>query len=191
MYARNTSKQTLTFDFAEGLVKNNLLIVDRETNSIWSQLDSKAISGPLKNTPLKIVPSIQTTWQHWRSMHPNTQVLMVRNSDGRPYLYRNWTPGLPRPKTRPKKHDTSNLGLGLVVNGQARYFPLQELDRVTVPLSIDMAGRRVTIHYKRDAFTAWAEDADGKLLTGVLAYENGWLDFFPNSEIFTVESSNR
>jgi hypothetical protein len=34
VYARNARDKTLTFDFAEGLVKNNLLFVDRETNSI-------------------------------------------------------------------------------------------------------------------------------------------------------------
>ena len=42
---------------------------------------------------------------------------------GRPYIYRTWIPGTPRPEARPTDHDTSYLGLGLVVGGWERFFP--------------------------------------------------------------------
>jgi hypothetical protein len=38
VYARRVGDRELTFDFAEGLIKDNLLIVDRETRSVWPQL---------------------------------------------------------------------------------------------------------------------------------------------------------
>ena len=38
MYARRINDRVLTFDFAGGLVDNNLLLADRETSSLWSQL---------------------------------------------------------------------------------------------------------------------------------------------------------
>ncbi len=187
MYARETDGKTLTFDFAEGLIKNNLLFVDRETGSIWSQLDGKAVSGAMKNTRLEVIPSIQTTWAHWRKMHPDTQVMIQKNKEGRPYLYRNRRPGTPRPSKRPNSHDTSNLGLGLVLNGEAIYFPFPELSKVTTPIKMEIGKEIITVHYKAEAFTAWAEDEDGELLAGVLAYRNGWIDFYPNSEIFRAE----
>lgn len=187
MYARKIGDKKFTFDFAEGLVKNNLLIVDRETNSIWSQLDSKAISGPMKDTPLEVVPSMQTTWKHWRELHPDTEVMFVEGEKGRAYIYRNWRPGTPRPKERPQEHDTSNLGLGLVVNNQAIYFPFEELAKTATPLELEIEGKKILVSYKEDALTAWANDANGNLLAGVLAYQNGWLNFFPDSEIFNSE----
>lgn len=191
MYAREIGSETFTFDFAEGLVKNNLLIVDRESNSIWSQLDNKAISGPMKDTPLEVIPSMQTTWKHWRELYSDTEVMFVEGEKGRAYIYRNWKPGTPRPKERPKEHDTSNLGLGVVVNNQALYFPFGELAKTATPLEMEIGGKSVVINYKNDALTAWAEDANGNLLAGVLAYQDGWLDFFPESEIFNSEISKK
>ena len=51
MYARGQKENELTFDFAEGLIKNNLLMVDRETRSVWSQLHGRAVSGPREGQP--------------------------------------------------------------------------------------------------------------------------------------------
>lgn len=192
MYARNFDSQTLTFDFAEGLVNNNLLFVDRETNSLWSQLESKAISGSMKNTPLEMVPSLQTTWKFWREKHPDTQVLVEPGKEGRHYFYRNWQPGTPRPKLRPQKHDISNLGLGLVSGKQAMYFPFHELEQIQTPTTVvDPTGKIIRIHFNAEAMTAWAEDPEGRLLSGVLSYQNGWLDFFPDSKVFDATSLSK
>ncbi len=187
MYARKVKERELTFDFAEGLIKNNLLFVDRETGSIWSQLHGKAISGQLKDAPLKVLPSMQTTWKHWRGLHPDTKVMVVKGQHGYPYVYRSWRPGSPRPKKRPTQHDISALGLGLVVNGEAIYFPFTELAKTKTPMKMEVGGETISVHYKADAFTAWAENARGELLTGVLAYRHGWLDFFPKSRIFEAD----
>ncbi len=188
MYARKTGDKTLTFDFAMGLNKNNLLFVDRESHSIWSQLDNKAISGPMKNTPLQIVPSIQATWQHWREKYPDTKVMVVEDKKGRPYVYRNRKPGTPRPKERPKQHDISNLGLGMVVNERAMFLSLNELFKTSSPVHVEIGGQKVLIFHKEDALTAWAENKEGELLSGVLVYNHGWLDFFPESEIFSAKT---
>ena len=106
MYARLSGDRELTFDFASGLVNNNLLVVDRETSSVWSQLDNQAISGPLNGSPMTIVPALQTTWKYWRQTHPNTRVMVVQGRKGRLYIYRNLEIGKGRPRSRPTTHDT-------------------------------------------------------------------------------------
>lgn len=179
----------LTFDFAMGLVKNNLLVVDRETESVWSQLDNKAISGPKEGEPMTIVPTLQTTWKFWREKHPDTKVMIVEGKKGRPYLYRNRKMGEPRPTSRPTTHDMGAIGLGLSFNGKAMYYPFRELDKTSSPFEQVIGGRKVVIHYKKDALTAWAEDTEGNLLIGVLAYETGWKDFNPQTSIFIAEST--
>jgi hypothetical protein len=50
-----------------------------------------------------------------------------------------------------------------------------------------LGGRRIRIFFEKDALTAWAEDLEGRLLPGVLAYREGWLDFFPDSRGVSVE----
>lgn len=191
MYARRVGSRELTFDFAAGLLEDNLLLVDRETDSVWSQMDGRAVSGPLEGEPLEVVPSIQTTWGHWRSLHPDTRVMVLADEEGHPYIYRAWIPGSPRPENPPSEHDTTHLGLALVVDGDALFLPLRELDRVPIgklPLAVEVGGTRLLIHYVGAALTAWALDSRGNLAPGVLAYEWGWRRFFPETRIFTAES---
>jgi hypothetical protein len=172
----------LTFDFAEGLLKDNLLIVDRETGSVWSQLHGKAVIGPMEGTPLETIPTMQTTWKFWRERHPDTKVMVFADQDGRPYFYRNSKPGS-RPPRR-TSHDTSTLGLGLAVGEDPIFFPLHELGRATTPFKMELGGQTITVFYNEDGLTAWAENAGGELLPSVLAYQSGWMDFFPQSKSF-------
>lgn len=191
MYARRVADRELTFDFAAGLRSDNLLLVDRETESVWSQLEGKAIAGPLEGAPVEMIPTLQTTWSHWRSLHPDTRV-MVLEGEGRPYRYRTWVPGTPRPEKPPEEHDLDLLGLGLALGGEARFFPLRELDWLDpsrLPLDVELGGRSVRVHYDEEGMTAWAEDPGGDLFPGVLAYEWGWKRFFPETETFSARPS--
>ncbi len=187
MYAREIQGRDYTFDFGQGLVKDNLLIVDRETSSVWSQLDGKAVSGPLTGTPLPVIPSMQTTWKFWRERHPDTRVMVVQDVEGNPYIYRNRKPGSPRPKEKPTEHNLALLGYGLVINGEAIYFPFSELDKATTPIEMKLGDEPITLHYNKNALTAWATDENGDLLTGVIVYDFGWMEFFSDSKVFRAE----
>ncbi len=187
MYARRVGDRELTFDFAEGLLKDNLLIVDRETRSVWSQLHGQAVIGPLKGTPLSVVPSLQTTWGFWKKRYPETRVMVLPQEKGRPYVYRNRKPGQAATETE-TEHDTSALGLGLSISGEAVFFPFRELEQVESPFAMSLGGQAVVVHFVKDALTAWAESDDGTLLPGVLAYESGWKDFFPATKVFDAQS---
>lgn len=57
-------------------VSGNLVTYDRETRSYWSQILARAICGPLAGTELGIVPSGAVTWERWRDLHPDTEVLL-------------------------------------------------------------------------------------------------------------------
>lgn len=187
MYARRYGDRELTFDFAAGLLHDNLLFVDRETKTIWSQLEGKAVSGELEGEALRMVPSLQTTWKHWKELHPGTRV-MVSDEEGRPYLYRNYKPGDPRPEEPPTAHDMSRLGLGVALGQDATFFPLHALAETDLPLRIEMDGSAVRIFYSEEGLTAWAEDAEGRLLPAVLAYDFGWMSFFPDSEVYSPDA---
>ncbi len=184
MYARGQGEHELTFDFAEGFIKHNLLMVDRETRSVWSQLHGRAIAGPRQGEPLEMLPAIQSTWRFWKEHHPDTRVMVDQERPGRPYLYRTWTPGQPRPEKPPVEHDTANLGLGLAAGAEAVFFPLSELARVPIPHETRVGGQPVQIHFHPGGLMAWAEDPEGRLLSGVMAYRAGWMDFYPNSRVF-------
>ncbi len=187
MYARRQGGQDLTFDFAAGLLNDNLLMVDRETGSVWSQLAGKAVSGSMQGTPLEALPSIQTTWKFWRSQHPDTRVLTFAGEKGNPYVYRAFSRGRP---AEDAPHDITDLGLGLMVGGESWFFPLLELENTASPHQVTIGDETISIHHNEDALSAWAENEAGDLLVGVLAYHDGWLSFSPDSRLFEAPGGN-
>ena len=45
---------------------------DRETGTIWTHLDGKAIAGPLEGERLQIIAVPHMTWGEWKADHPPT-----------------------------------------------------------------------------------------------------------------------
>jgi hypothetical protein len=55
--------KTHTFGVSGLLYNSDVILYDRETESLWSQLMHEAVSGPLKGSKLRIIPTANTTWQ--------------------------------------------------------------------------------------------------------------------------------
>ena len=58
------------------LWRGNLVLYDRATGSLWSQLLGRAVRGPRTGERLRLLPSRLTTWGEWREGHPDTEVLL-------------------------------------------------------------------------------------------------------------------
>ncbi len=50
---------------------------DDRTGSEWSHILGTCVAGKLKDTKLKLVPSIITSWKSWRESHPHTTVSVL------------------------------------------------------------------------------------------------------------------
>jgi hypothetical protein len=57
------------------LFENNLVMFDRETESLWNQLLLGAQCGPERGAELQRVPVVETTWGERRRRHPNSTVM--------------------------------------------------------------------------------------------------------------------
>ena len=80
MYARDVNGKTLTFGVSGKLIRNSLVMFDRETGTLWSHLTGEALQGPLVGQHLQQILSEQTSWGRWRAEHPNTLMLAVDSS---------------------------------------------------------------------------------------------------------------
>jgi len=69
------SDDVRTFGVSGRLWHGVLVMYDRETESLWTQLDGRAVRGPASGERLEHVPSTFTTWSAWRAEHPDTLVL--------------------------------------------------------------------------------------------------------------------
>jgi len=62
------------FDFY-GLYNGVLTMIDRDTGSVWLQVDGRAVKGPRLGAVLKRGPLLDTTWGEWKKLHPDTLVM--------------------------------------------------------------------------------------------------------------------
>jgi len=71
-YAPDISAQ---FGVSGKLINSNLLMYDRQSDSYWPQILGTAITDPAKGIRLEEFPIVWTTWEKWKSAHPETLVL--------------------------------------------------------------------------------------------------------------------
>lgn len=75
MYAREIENREFTFGVSGKLIRNVLVMYDRQTESYWSQLLGEAVDGPMVGAKLEFLPSWFMTWQEWKERHPETIAL--------------------------------------------------------------------------------------------------------------------
>ena len=75
VYNRTVENDTLTFGVSGMLFRDALVMFDRQTDTLWTHVDGRAIRGPLQGQVLTPVPSVHTTWDAWKRMYPESHVL--------------------------------------------------------------------------------------------------------------------
>ena len=84
-FSASIDGEHFTFGVSGLLYNNDVLIYDRKTESLWSQIMGEAVSGEASGTPLKLVPTNHTTWKNWKREHPDTKVLSIETGYDRDY----------------------------------------------------------------------------------------------------------
>lgn len=77
MYARRVDGRTLTLAVSGLLWESSLVMIDQETQSLWSHLLGEAMQGPLQGKKLDVFPSSMTDWRAWRSRYPDSTVMLM------------------------------------------------------------------------------------------------------------------
>jgi len=77
------SGESRRFGVSGKLWNGVLVMYDAESDSLWTQIDGRAIQGSAIGTRLEHVDSVFTTWAHWVDMHPDTEVL-ARDPEAEP-----------------------------------------------------------------------------------------------------------
>lgn len=74
-----------TFGTSGLLYQSNLVLYDRETRSLWSQMLEQAISGEeIQRIPAKL-QVVETTWSTWSRMYPETILMTDQTGFSRNY----------------------------------------------------------------------------------------------------------
>jgi hypothetical protein len=191
VFKREVRDKTLTFGISGLLYQSDVLFYDRETDSLWSQLDMKAVTGKMIGTKLEIFPSSLATWGEWKREHPNTLVLsrdtgFSRSYDRDPYEgYENSsTVWFPINHKNDRFHPKERV-LVVVSGDKTKAYPFSELKKVKAPFEDKVGDKTVVIHFKDGRYVK-ASDNSGNPVKSFVSYWFAWYTFKPDTLVFTA-----
>jgi len=172
------------------LFNSDVLLYDRETESLWSQIAKRAVSGPLVGEELDMVVMSHTTWRDWRERHPDTVVLSDDTGYRRNYS-RNPYQGYERSETLyfpvaafGDDYHPKELVLGLELDGEFRGYPFSELGKLAGPATDTLGDKQLTVEFDAENQTGRVLDDQGRELPTVIAFWFAWSAFHPDAGVF-------
>lgn len=123
-----------TYGVSGLLYESNLILYDRETHSRWSQMLGQAVQGARQSEFAESMQVIETTWETWRDMYPDTMVLsrttgFSRDYDDYPYgSYRQNNRLLFGVTFRDERLRSKTRVLGIKADNISRAYPIDRFD---------------------------------------------------------------
>ena len=148
---------------------NVMVLYDRQTETLWSQLIGEAVQGPLKGAKLEYLPSWQTTWADWKAQHPNTVAIkkgFAGPLDPYAYYYKNADLGVLGESRTDERVYPKGYVIGVELDGDSAAYPFELLNKA--PVVNDLIGDQpVLIVFNKDTGTGMAYDrqVNGQTLT--------------------------
>ena len=160
----------LQFGVSGLLYNSDVLLYDRQTESLWSQLLRRGVSGEYAKTEMRVLPAQHTTWGAWRKMHPQSRVLSPQTGFSRDYNQnpysdyaqskRLYFPIKPRGDSLKAQGESAmeeegaaddlhpkEWVLGVLANGAAKAYPFLELQKKRTGAILRCGWRTSVNHY--------------------------------------------
>jgi hypothetical protein len=171
VYSREVEGQELTFGVSGKLIMNVLVMFDRQTDTLWSQLLGEAVEGPLKGAKLEFVPAVHTKWSEWKEQHPETLAL-VKGYPGSytsySRYYANNSAGVLGETVIDDRLRTKQQVIGVEINGDAVAYPFFAIGREETLVNDEVGDEPVLVVFDMDATSGIVfnrRTQDGEILT--------------------------
>lgn len=132
VYNRVVDGNELTFGASGYLLHDNRVLIDHQTETLWSQLLGQGIKGAYSKERLENLPSTLTTWQIWKEAYPETRVLSPealghKDEIKDPYAgyYTSGISGLSGPANQDTRLAGKSLVPGVAMGGVSKAYPLE------------------------------------------------------------------
>ncbi len=172
------------------LYNSDVLLYDRKTESLWSQIMGEAVSGIASGKSLELIPTNHTTWKNWRAEHPNTEVLSTDTGYNRDYTktpytrYEN-TDDLMFPVSQSKSiFKNKEKVIGLEIDGKFKAYPFSKLQKIKGDLNDIFNEKTLVIKFDKSSQSAQIFDESGEELPAITLYWFAWYAFHPDTVIF-------
>ena len=174
------------------LYNSDVLLYDRATESLCSQILARSIAGERVGKNLLPIPTSHTTWRDWLGEHPATLVMSDDTGYHRDYG-RDPYAGYEQSRytyfavnnEAPDNYHPKEVVLGLGVNGVYKAYPFIELDKHGRERFSDrVGGSEFNFEWDSDNRSVTVTDRDGKAVAGIQGFWFAWFAFHPETEVF-------
>lgn len=182
----------MTFGVSGMLYKANILMYDRQTESLWSQVRREAVVGHLTGEQLEVLPSTLTTWEKWRKKFPQTEVLSFDTGFSRDYSqdpyedYYESQKGFFSFFTPVPGEEEKDLVAGITVEGKAKAYPIKVLREQKI-IEDNFSGKHLTVSFSTETDNISIRTDSGNNLVPLVLYWFVWKGMYPDSEIFSAK----
>lgn len=192
VFDRAIDGEVYTFGVSGLLYQSDVLMYDHQTESLWSQLQMEAVTGPMRGTTLEWLPSDLMTWEAWRKRHPDGTVLSTDTGHRRAYNRDAYARYMNSPETMfPVPERRTELSkkawvIGVIVDGVPKAYPVETLEELAGDALRDTVnGQDVEVRYDADAQWARVIDAEsGDEIPNVRVYWFAWQAFYPKTKLY-------
>jgi hypothetical protein len=174
------------------LYNSDVLLYDRNTNSLWSQIRNEAVSGPQKGEKLSPISTQHTTFGAWKKIHPDTQVLSTNTGFGRDYTQSPYAGYDTSDNTFfPVVHMDERLSkkewvIGIEYEGVYKAYPRALLQKSSSRTFEDtLPGGAITLSWDDDAQNVIVTDSKGEQVPSFVLFWFAWASFHPDTEILS------
>jgi hypothetical protein len=188
VFERNAAGRKLRFGVSGLLYNSGFLLYDRETQSLWSQFQGRAIAGPLAGTQLRSLRVRQEEFATWRKREAKTRILIPPDPERIDY---NQTPyasyieqdgSLFPIEARDRRFHAKELTLGVSAGGKQRAYLASLLTRNGGRAEDSFEGRKIAVSYESDrGVFEWQAPDDVEMTEG---YWFAWKAFHPETSIW-------
>ena len=190
VFLAEAADQVLNFGVSGLIYNSDLLLYDRNTQSLWSQIMKTAVTGPLKGATLTQVPAQYTTWANWSSQHPQSLLLSrdtghERNYDLDPYAeYKRLPMVMYATLHSDWRLPAKTWVVGITAGDEALALPFAELDTLERTLRVTVGGQPLDIQWDKTAQSARVFDVDGREHPATAGYWFAWVAFHPATALY-------
>jgi len=191
-FSSNVGGKVTEFGVSGLLYNSDVLLYDRNTESLWSQIMGEAVAGKLLGEKLKPIPINHTTWRDWLAQHPDTKVLSTETGYSRDYA-RNPYQGYEQSRQlffdvnnkAPEIYHPKEQVIGLEINGVYKAYPFVELEKQGQPQFTDtINGISVTIDWDSTNQSVILSNSEGVEIAGIQGFWFAWFAFHPDTLVF-------
>lgn len=183
---------TVKFGVSGLLYNSDVLLYDKKTESLWSQILGQAITGEFSGIKLKQLAADHTTWRKWKKMHPDTLVLSEETGFERDYdrnPYENYEKSrqlyFPVSNKIPDSYHPKEMVIGINVQGIYKAYPFAELNKSGKSNFTDIIDeKQYTVHWDNENQAGSITDSEGKEVPVIRGFWFAWYAFYPNTLVF-------